>query len=392
LSLDLVETLPSAILIVMGQYVDVRKQGVRKSRQSVPDRIAAEDLHDQKSHALDLVHDAVVALNPQGQITYLNRAAEKLYGRRSEQLSGRLARNVLFCHSGNGFDAAWRTLREKGKWNGQITQLTKDGERLIESRWLAVREKQSSKIKSILIVSSDRAGSESTATLAHEIRNPLASIKGVADAFLHRGQLSRQEREWMEAVRREVLKIDARLREMLDVSQPRVFNIRPCSLNEIVNGVVLLAGSQVTSINEHTRRKISLGFVDETTAPLIMHLDPARIEDAVLNLLLNAIESIETSGHVTVCLKRTQSSTGDGEALIEVSDTGCGIPPDIRRRIFEPRFTTKRDGTGLGLPAARRTAAAYHGRLTFRTRIGRGTKFVLALPLRTQQNLNEPPK
>jgi signal transduction histidine kinase len=224
--------------------------------------------------------------------------------------------------------------------------------------------------------------------LAHEIRNPLASIQGVADALLERGQLSRQEREWMKAVRREVQKIDARMRELLDVSEPRVFNIKPCSLSEIVSGVVLLAGSHVKSINEHSGRKISIKFVNETTGPLVVHLDVARIEDAVLNLVLNAIESIEKSGRVTVCLKK---SANGGEALIEVSDTGCGIPPEIRRRIFEPRLTTKREGTGLGLAAVRRTANAFHGQITFNTRIGRGSKFVLALPLRTQQNLNEMP-
>jgi signal transduction histidine kinase len=224
--------------------------------------------------------------------------------------------------------------------------------------------------------------------LAHEIRNPLASIQGVADALLERGQLSRQEREWMKAVRREVQKIDARMRELLDVSQSRVFNIKPCLLSEVVSGVVLLATSHVESINEHTGRKISIRFIDETTEPLVMHIDTARIEDAILNLVLNAIESIERSGRVTVCLKK---SANGGEALIEVSDTGCGIPSEIRRRVFEPRFTTKREGTGLGLPAVRRTANAFHGQITFNTRIGRGSKFVLALPLRTQQNLNEIP-
>lgn len=211
--------------------------------------------------------------------------------------------------------------------------------------------------------------------LAHEVRNPLASIKGVADALLQRGQLSPQEREWMEAVRREVEKIDARMRELLDVSQPRVFNIKPCSLSEIVSRVVLLAGTHI----EHTGRKISIRFVDETAEPLIVHIDVARIEDAVLNLVLNAIESIGKTGRVTVRLKK--SASGDGEALIEVSDTGCGIPPEIRQRIFEPRFTTKREGTGLGLAAVHRTATTYHGRITFNTRIGRGSKFVLALPL-----------
>jgi signal transduction histidine kinase len=230
---------------------------------------------------------------------------------------------------------------------------------------------------------------EQIASIAHEIRNPLASIKGVADAFLERDQLTAQEREWMEAVGREVLKIDARMRELLDVSQPRISTIGRHSLNELVGGVVRLATSYVNSINRNGYQ-ISLKFIDVTTQPVILFVDPSRIEDAVLNLVLNAIESIDTKGRVTVYLRISTNSSDDiGAAVIEVTDTGCGIPLEIRERIFEPHFTTKAGGTGLGLAAVRRTAAAHYGRISFKTRIGRGSKFVLALPLRSQQNLIE---
>jgi signal transduction histidine kinase len=222
---------------------------------------------------------------------------------------------------------------------------------------------------------------QSVFELAHEIRNPLASIQGVADAFLQRGQLTTQEREWMEAVRREVSKIDARLREMLDCSQSRKLNVKQCSLRELVNHVVLLASHQVKS---DQGRQVAIEFIDTTKEPPLLYLDAACIEDAVLNLMLNAIESIEGNGRVTVRL-----FTRDDEALIEVTDTGCGIPQANRSQIFEPRFTTKRAGMGLGLAAVRRTAAAYRGRITFKTRMGRGSKFVLALPLTTQSHLTK---
>ena len=224
------------------------------------------------------------------------------------------------------------------------------------------------------------------ANLAHEIRNPLAAIQGVAEAFLQRGQLTRQEREWMEAVRHEVMKIEERVRELLDVSRPRIFNNKPCLLSDLISRVVVLATHQLRSITDRT---ILVEFIDTTVEPIVMPLDSARIEDALWNVVLNAIESIDGDGRVTVCLRYHRSANGDHEALVEVTDTGCGIPLEIRNRIFEPLFTTKREGTGLGLAAVRRTAAAYHGRITFKTRIGHGSKFVLSLPIRSQPNLAE---
>ena len=370
--------------------VDDRIRATIRTGESVaaPARCLPSDLNEQQSRALDLVRDSVIAVDPEGYLTYLNHAAEQLSGWSSRELAGRAARTTLFAASKSSFDAAWREVRDKGEWSGTIAQCTKSGgECLVESHWSAVYEKGASKITSILIVSTESASVNLTAAdLVHEIRNPLARIKGVADAFLQRSQLTQQEREWMEAVRHEVMKIDACLRELLNPSQHRVFNLTECLLSDLIGRVVLLA---TQSVND---RQIHVEFIDATTEPIFMPPDSSRIEDAVLNLVLNAIDSIEEKGRVSVYLRRRKSATGDGEALIEVTDTGGGIPPEIRERIFEPLFTTKSEGTGLGLAAVRRTAAAYHGRITFRTRIGRGSTFVLALPLRSQLNLNEDPK
>jgi len=218
---------------------------------------------------------------------------------------------------------------------------------------------------------------ELAAALAHEVRNPLAGIKGVADAFLNRRKLTEQEREWMEAVRGEVLKIDARLRELLDLTQPRVLNIRKCSLNRLIKRVVLLAKHHANALPD---RDITVEFVDDTDGPFEMPLDPAQIEDAVLNLVLNAIESIEDSGRVTVRLS-LRKNADEAAAVITVCDTGCGIVETDRQRIFDPFFTTKPDGTGIGLAAVRRTVEAFNGRVTFESCAWRGSKFELSLPL-----------
>lgn len=374
----------------MDRAVDDRTRATIPTGESVsaPSRCPASDLKEQQSRALDLVRDSVIALDPEEHITYLNHAAEQLSGWTASEVLGRAARTTLFAVSKSSFDTAWREVRDKGEWRGTISQCTKSGgECLVESHWCAVYEKQASRIASILIVSTESSSTNLTAAnVVHEIRNPLAGIKGVADAFLQRSQLTQQEREWMEAVRHEVAKIDACLRELLDPSQRRVSNATECSLSDVVSRVVLLA---TQSLND---RQINVEFIDATTEPIFMPPDSSRIEDAVLNLVLNAIDSIGGNGRVSVYLRRRNSENGDGEVLIEVTDNGSGIPLEIRGRIFEPLFSTKREGTGLGLAAVRRTAAAYHGRITFKTRIGSGSTFVLALPLRSQLNLTENPK
>ncbi len=340
--------------------------------------VAAEAHDHQKICALNLVRDSVVALDPQGRVTYLNHAAEDLYGWRFSEIAGRRARRTLFNNAEETFDNAWRGVHVAGHWRGEFQHPC--GERSVEIRWSTVLD-HTSKLISILVVGSEIARTNIVPPgFAHEIRNQLAGIKGVADAFLQRGRLTRQESDWMEAVRCEVMKIDARMREVLDSSQPRVLNVQPCLLNALIGGVVQLGKHHAKSISRRQSREISVEFIDATTKPLLLSLDAARIEDAVLNLVLNAIESIERNGCVTVSL-RTVNRAGKCEALIEVVDNGSGIPLDIRPRIFESRFTTKREGSGLGLAAVQRTADAYHGRLTFKTRVGRGSKFVLALPL-----------
>ena len=348
-----------------------------------PTRLADDDSHQQASRALDLIWDSVVALDLHGRITYVNRAAEELHGTTFVEIVGRTARTTLFAENKLTFDTAWRHVLATGEWRGEIALETESGsDRVIKTRWSGVRDETSSRITSVLIVSTETSNTKLTAAnLAHEIRNPLAGIKGVADAFLQGHKLTRREREWMESIRHEVMKIDARLRELLDVSHSRIFNTSLCSLSDLISRVVVLATHQLRSI---TDRKIVVEFIDSTAEPIVMPLDSARIEDALLNLVLNAIESIDGDGRVTVCLRCRRSAYGAGEASIEVTDTGCGIPFAIRNRIFEPLFTTKREGTGLGLAAVRRTAAAYHGRITFKTRIGRGSTFVLSLPIRSQ--------
>jgi len=114
---------------------------------------------------------------------------------------------------------------------------------------------------------------------------------------------------------------------------------------------------------------------------VVLAADAPQIEDAVLNLIINAIEAIEKHGTITVGVLKQDAEESGGEAIIEVADDGRGISEENLSRIFNPFFTTTSGGTGLGLPAVRRIARAHGGRVEAISTIGKGSAFRIHLPL-----------
>ncbi len=330
-----------------------------------------------------------------GRYLYVNDRFVKTVGYAREEVIGKTAIEL-----GLMVDRTWltRVLSQRGRitrkqlqfrlrsgdvrlglFNAEVIRL--DSEDLILSTVSDITEQVAAEHRYHLQNTRVALVEELAAALAHEVRNPLAGIKGVADAFLKRRKLTEQEREWMEAVCNEVLKIDSRLRELLDLTQPRVHHIKRCLLSRLIKRVVLLASYHANSLPD---RDVIVDFVDVTIGePIEMMLDPAQIEDTVLNLVVNGIESIQESGQVTVRLSHRCTDNGEEAAVITVVDTGCGIAEADRPRIFDPFFTTKPEGTGIGLAAVKRTVEAFGGDITVDTCGERGSTFELSLPLTT---------
>ena len=328
-----------------------------------------------------------------GRYLYVNDCFVRVAGYAREEIIGKTSRELGLLVDRSDRDWLKHVLRRDGRltrkkfrfrvrsgdvriglFNAEIIRL--DGVDLILSTVSDISDQVSAEHQYRLQKKRVALVEEMAASLAHDVRNPLAGIKGVADAFLERRRLTRQEREWMEAVRVEVLMIDARLKELLDLTQPRVPNVKQCALSALVKRVILLASHQANAI---PNRKIDLEFADTTDQSLNIAADAAQIEDAILNLVVNAIESIAESGSVNVRLSR-DGTQRDG-AVITVTDTGCGIADEHAQQIFEPFFTTKPDGTGMGLAVVKRIATAFNGRISFSSRVGCGSTFELSLPL-----------
>ena len=210
---------------------------------------------------------------------------------------------------------------------------------------------------------------ELAAGLAHEIRNPLAGIAGVVDVMSKELPADGPSRAVMGDVQKEVLHIQAILNDLLSYARPRSPAFHPSDLNTTIEQAVLLARQQVLT------KPIQISIEPNPSLPPVDH-DPALIQQVVLNLLLNAIQAISKEGKVDVRVLKEQ-----GFAVIQVSDTGRGIPTDALTKIFKPFFTTRSEGTGLGLSLANGIVQSHGGRIEITSVVQKGTQFKVWLPI-----------
>lgn len=212
------------------------------------------------------------------------------------------------------------------------------------------------------------AAGQLSASLAHEIRNPLASISGAA-GILSRGQASAESRaECLGILMKESQRLNKLLTNFLDFARPRLPRLQPTESTAIVQPVTVLAQHAASA------RGISLELHEQEPAREI-NCDPEQIKQLLLNLILNAIEATPAGHNVII-----RSFFELQRLCVEICDEGSGIVPEAKERIFEPFFTTKENGTGLGLAIAANIAAQHQGSLSCRPGEHGGTIFRLELP------------
>ncbi len=209
---------------------------------------------------------------------------------------------------------------------------------------------------------------EMAAGLAHEIRNPLAGIAGVIEIIGRDLPSTSPALAVVKDVRLEIAQIDRILTDLLETARPHPPHVSRGDLNTTVEHTVMLVRQQVLS------RPIKIELERAPDLPEVEH-DSDQIHQVLLNLLLNAVQAIEGTGTV-----RVEVGSREGCASVRVSDTGRGIPPQNLSNIFRPFFTTKGNGTGLGLSLARRIVEEHHGRIEVTSVVGKGSQFEVLLP------------
>jgi len=218
--------------------------------------------------------------------------------------------------------------------------------------------------------------------LAHEIRNPLAGIAGVIEIIGRDLPTTSPARAVVKDVRQEIARINHIVTDLLQTARPHPPRVRKSDLNTTVEHAVMLGRQQALATS------VEIELHTDPSLPEVEH-DSDQIHQVLLNLLLNALQAIDSkadsradsrendqNGRIIVAVKR------QGEmAIVEVADNGRGIAPDALPNIFRPFFTTKGDGTGLGLSLARRIVEDHRGHIEVHSAAGKGTTFAVVLPL-----------
>jgi two-component system, NtrC family, sensor histidine kinase HydH len=208
-----------------------------------------------------------------------------------------------------------------------------------------------------------------SAGIAHEVRNPLASIKGTAEILSERFKPGDKEYEFVEILIKEVNRLDAVVVGFLDFAKPKPPELKSSKINDVILSVLKLTEHQIS------RSRINLRTQLEDFLPSV-YIDPEQMKQVFLNLIINAIQAMPDGGVLEV-----ESSQNNSKIVCKLSDTGTGISKEQQENLFTPFYTSKSKGTGLGLAIVYRILEGHNGEIKFTTGENKGTSFTISLPI-----------
>jgi hypothetical protein len=206
--------------------------------------------------------------------------------------------------------------------------------------------------------------------VAHEVKNPLNAILlhvEVARAKLARGDTAVEQQ--MDIISQEILRLDRVVKTFLDFTRPVDLNLANVPLSDFLRETVALASPQAESSNIHMVTEFEAEGVE-------VRIDRDLFKQAVLNVVMNAMQAMPEGGEL-----RFAASVNEDMAEVRVSDTGCGIPAELRDKIFRLYFTTKKGGSGIGLATTFRIVQLHDGTIDFASEPGKGTTFYIRVPI-----------
>jgi signal transduction histidine kinase len=218
-----------------------------------------------------------------------------------------------------------------------------------------------------------------TAGLAHEIRNPMVAIKTLTQLLPERLDDEEFRSQFLKIASGEVDRISSLVSELLDFARPSDPRWELEDINAILEGMILL-------ISTATKKKLITIIKDYGSNLPPIQIDREQIKQVILNILLNAIDATSENGKITVKTRSFIKPGGEPYIQIEFADTGCGIPSEHLEDIFNPFFTTKATGSGLGLSISNQIVQDHKGYIDVESRLEKGSSFFINLPVHQEHS------
>lgn len=394
------------VVAVGSGYVSSRLRQAGVGREALAAQLVKVQL--DAADILRTIRSGIMTVDPQGRLLYANPAASDLLGLDLRSLVGRPVLPTLL-----GVSPQLATLLEQSSREGVRTTraegvIQRDGETLEIGVTTTIangtrqdggvtataifQDISDSKRIQALHIRAERlqAVAELSASLAHEIRNPLASIRSATEQLARRRARSLaptadddDERILHDLVVREADRLNRLLADFLDFARARVTRVSRIDLGAIANAAAMIATA-------HPDRRAGVQ-VQVRVAPDLPPVegDEDLLHRAVFNLVLNAVQAVGPEGHVFIEVDRYRPTGEHGAAsalltgellTVSVTDDGPGVPPELKDRLFEPFVTGKAGGTGLGLPVVHRAVEAHRG-VVLVDSLAQGTRFTMLLPI-----------
>ncbi len=370
---------------------------LRRKEEELKERITDySQLEKLYEHIVQNVASGLITVNAQGIITSFNRMAEEITGLKFEEVYHRKMEELFpgFLLKDNlpvpVFGKEGKKIQQ-GRWETKFQR--KDGTILTLGFSVSpLKDSQDNEIGTIFIFQdltkiremeedlkrADRLAAIGTmaAGLAHEIRNPLASISGSIEILKEEMDGSGQSHKLMDIVLREIGRLDSLIADFLLFARPSSPQKSLVHLNKIINELI-----QVISNSPECRPGVN--FFTKLEEEIYLLGDEQQLKQAFWNLLINATQAMPKGGEINITLRRLFPSEEKEPAQVEIiiSDTGIGIAESDLDKIFNPFFTTKEQGTGLGLSIVHRIIEAHGGKITVQSQLNKGTIFRLTLPV-----------
>jgi two-component system sporulation sensor kinase A len=353
--------------------------------------VELEAIRDFLTSIVEGSAEAIITMDRDGVVTSWNRAAEKIYGWTSDDMIGQPLDRLRAPDRDTA--AAMREIDRRVR-NGEVVEhveterVHRDGKRMTVHVTRTALYDPEERLLGIMSMEHDVTGlremetklreqeclaavGQLAASVAHEIKNPLAGIRGACEIISDGFAPEEPKKELAEEVLRQVDRLNRTVQELLIFARPQRLKPAVVDLNEMLRRVLNLLE------DDDATRHVEFVRAFDPGLPAIL-VDPQQVEQVFFNVVLNAIQFQEGPGRVEIT-----TGSGDGHVRVSVRDVGPGIPDDVLEHVFEPFFTTRARGTGLGLAIVKKIVEGHGGSVDIDTEVGRGTTVTVHFPLET---------